>query len=99
MDISPTVPAERDAREPEPMITRLASDRTAVVMGSGSRLRRARNDRSVMILEALGELVDILRRPARNFHPEMQAHLRQHFLDLIERLAAEIGRAQHLGLG
>src|SRR5215218_783700 len=51
---------------------------------------------SVMILEALGELFDILRRPARHFHAEMQAHLRQHFLDLVERLASEVRRAEHL---
>src|SRR5262249_13706287 len=52
---------------------------------------------SVMILEALGQLVDIVGRPARHFHAEMQTHLGQHLLDLVERLAPEIGRAQHLG--
>src|ERR1700733_7454704 len=50
-----------------------------------------------MILEALGELVDILRRPARHFHAEMQTHLGQHFLDFVERLAAEVRRAEHFG--
>src|SRR5712671_3899916 len=50
---------------------------------------------SVVVLEALGELVDILRRPARHFHAEMQTHLGQHFLDLVERLAAEIRGAEH----
>src|SRR5262245_24543207 len=54
---------------------------------------------SVVILEALGEVVDVVGRPARDFHAEMEAHLRQHFLDLVERLAAEVRRAQHLGLG
>ena len=49
-----------------------------------------------MILEALGELVDVLRRPARHFHAEMKPHLGEHFLDLVERLAPEIRRAQHL---
>src|SRR5450759_5836444 len=49
----------------------------------------------VVVFEALGELFDVLRRPARHFHAEMQAHLRQHFLDFVERLAAEIRRAQH----
>ena len=29
----------------------------------------------------------------------MQAHARQHFLDLVQRLAAEVRRAQHLGFG
>src|SRR4029453_8600490 len=49
--------------------------------------RTALSQSSVVILEALGQLVDILRRPAGHFHAEMQAHLRQHFLDLVERLA------------
>src|SRR4051794_17556797 len=53
--------------------------------------------RSVMILKTLGELVDILGRPARHFHAEMQTHLRQHFLDLVERLAAEVRGAEHFG--
>src|SRR3546814_5273889 len=30
---------------------------------------------------------------------EPQAHAGENFLDLVERLAAEVGRAQHLGLG
>src|SRR4051812_42104557 len=50
---------------------------------------------SVMILEALGELVDVLRRPARHFHAEVQTHLGQHFLDLVQRLAAEVRSAEH----
>src|SRR5258706_3065854 len=58
---------------------------------------RPTNTCSVMILEPLGQLVDIVRRPARHFHSEMQAHLGQHFLDLVERLAPEVRRAQHLG--
>src|SRR6185436_8365247 len=55
--------------------------------------------RLVMILEALGQLFDVLRRPARHFHAEMQAHLREYLLDLVQGLAAEVRRAQHLGLG
>src|SRR5262249_38473460 len=55
--------------------------------------------RSVMILEPLGQLVDVVGRPARHFHAEVEPHLRQHFLDLVERLAAEVRRAQHLRLG
>ena len=31
-----------------------------------------------------------------HLHAEMQAHGRQHFLDLVQRLAAEVRRAQHL---
>src|SRR6266404_6557159 len=54
---------------------------------------------SVMILEALGEFIDVLWRPPRHFHAEMQPHLRQHFLDLVERLTPEVRRAQHFGLG
>src|SRR5947208_11132936 len=48
-----------------------------------------------MILEALGQFVDVLRWPARHFHAEMQTHLGQHFLDLVQRLAAEVRGAQH----
>src|ERR1700694_4264986 len=85
------------------MTTELAEHPRTGLMDSGfAPLGAPRNDRqlpSVMILEALGEFVDVLRRPARDLHPEMQPHLRQHFLDLVERLAAEIRRAQHLGLG
>ena len=50
-----------------------------------------------MVLEALGQLFDVFRRPARHFHAEMQAHLCEHFLDFVERLASEIRRPQHLG--
>src|SRR3954467_5361251 len=52
-----------------------------------------------MILEALGQLFDVLRRPPRHFHAEMQAHLRQHFLDLVQRLAAKVRGPQHFGFG
>src|SRR5947207_3045886 len=34
---------------------------------------------SVMVLKALGQLLDILGRPARHFHAEVQTHLGQHF--------------------
>src|SRR5580700_9321981 len=60
---------------------------------------RRRRPSSIMVLEAFGELVDILGRPAGYFHAEMESHLGKHFLDLVERLAAEIRRAQHLALG
>src|ERR1700757_2515680 len=60
---------------------------------SASRTMRFMN--SVMILEALGQFVDILRRPARHFHSEMQTHLGQHFLDLVQRLAAEVRGTEH----
>src|SRR5262252_8007774 len=52
-----------------------------------------------MILEPFGEFVDVLGRPARYFHAEMEAHLGEHFLDLVERLAAEIRGSQHFALG
>src|SRR3546814_13881789 len=44
-------------------------------------------------------LVRSLGRPARNIHAQAQAHAGENFLDLVERLAAEVRRAQHLGLG
>src|SRR5271170_7222949 len=51
-----------------------------------------------MLLEALGEFLDVLGRPAGDFHAEMQPHLREHFLDFVERLAAEIRRSKHFAL-
>ena len=48
-----------------------------------------------MLFEPLGEFVDVFRRPAGDLHAEMQAHLGEHFLDFIQRLAAEIRRPQH----
>ena len=32
----------------------------------------------------------------RHFHAEVQAHCRQNFLDLVQRLATEVRRAKHL---
>src|SRR5471032_2167811 len=55
--------------------------------------------KSVLVFVTLGEVFDILRRPARHFHAQMQAHFRQHRLDLVQRLAAEIRRAEHFRLG
>ena len=52
-----------------------------------------------MLFEALRELFDVLGRPALDVHAEVQAHGRQHFLDLVQRLAAEVRGAQHLALG
>src|SRR3984957_10533439 len=52
----------------------------------------------VMLLEALGELLDVLGRPAGDFHAEVEPHLREHFLDFVERLAAEIRRSEHFAL-
>src|SRR5690242_13606487 len=54
---------------------------------------------SVWLVEALGQFLDILRRPALDLHAEMQTHLGQYFLDLVQRLAAEVRRAQHFGFG
>src|SRR5690606_31926277 len=51
------------------------------------------------LLELLGHLFDVLGRPAGDVHAQAQAHAREHFLDLVERLAAEVRRAQHLGFG
>ena len=47
--------------------------------------------RSVMLFEALGELFDVLRRPARHFHAEMQAHLRQTSLISFSDLRPKFG--------
>src|SRR5437868_8601545 len=63
----------------------------------GARPRRG--SRLVMVFVAFGQIVDVLWRPVRNVHAQMETHLRQNFLDFVERFAPEIGGAQHLGLG
>src|SRR6202044_2910818 len=70
---------------------------TAAVFGFPSP--DAREGSSVVLLEPFGEVLDVLRRPARDLHAEVKTHLRQHFLDLVERLAAEVRRPQHLAFG
>src|SRR6266700_6660699 len=74
---------------------RMTDDRSGTTSSVVRRLSSVL--RSVMIFEPLGQLLDIVRRPARHFHAEMKPHLGQHFLDLVERLAAEIRRPQHFG--
>src|SRR3546814_8099353 len=54
---------------------------------------------SVRLLEALGQLLDVLGRPVRNLHAQVQANGREHFLDLVKGLAAAVRGAQHLALG
>src|SRR6185437_3621442 len=78
---------------------RSAAEMPAIHAVTHNELPRRRLLGLVRFLEALRQLLDILRRPVRNLHTEMEAHLRQHFLDLVERLATEIRRPQHLGLG
>src|SRR5690606_22935191 len=51
------------------------------------------------LFELLRQFLDILRRPALDLHAQVQAHVGQDFLDLVQRLAAEVRRAQHVGLG
>src|SRR5436305_5605565 len=43
--------------------------------------------------------VEVRRRPVLELHPQRQAARSQHFLDLVQRLAAEIRSLQELGLG
>src|SRR5918994_3713906 len=52
-----------------------------------------------MLFEALREIFDVLRRPARHVHAEVQAHGGENFLDLVERLSAEVRGAEHFRLG
>src|SRR5215467_751623 len=49
----------------------------------------------VLVFVTLREIFDVLRRPARHFHAEVQAHFREHRLDLVQRLAAEVRSAEH----
>src|SRR5215218_16935 len=60
-----------------------------------SKVGRTRR-RSVVLLEAPREVFDVLRRPARHVHAEMQAHGGQNFLDLVQRLASKVRGAEHL---
>ena len=83
---------------PPDVVLRWASCVRPKVM-AGTNPAMTINSNSVMILETLGEVVDVLRRPARHFHAQMQAHLRQNLLDLVERLAAEVRGAEHFRLG
>ncbi len=50
---------------------------------SGSRPPSA-VDLLVLVFEALRQFVDVVRRPVRHFHAEMETHRRQDFLDLVE---------------
>src|SRR5215212_9244252 len=54
---------------------------------------------SVVLLEALREVLDVLRRPAGDVHAEVEAHAGEHFLDLVQGFAAEVRGPQHLGFG
>src|SRR6218665_148625 len=53
----------------------------------------------IMIFVAFGQIVDVLGRPVGDVHAQVKAHLRQHFLDFVERLAPEIRGAEHFGFG
>src|SRR4029453_5128876 len=70
-----------------------------VVWTARSGKHRLPGSGSILVFVALGEIFDVLRRPIRHFHAEMQAHGGEHFLDLVQRLAAEVRGAQHLRLG
>src|ERR1044071_793246 len=50
-------------------------------------------------LLSLGSVVKAGGRPVLELHAEREAARGEHFLDLVERLAAEVGRLQKLGLG
>src|SRR5215471_13655814 len=53
-----------------------------------------------MALQVPREAVDVLPiREVVELHAEVQAHRGEHLLDLVQRLAAEVLRLQHLGLG
>src|SRR5690606_10608061 len=53
---------------------------------------------SVLVFVTLGEIFDVLRRPVLNLHAEVQTHGSQNFLDLVQRLAAEVRSAEHFRL-
>src|SRR5581483_6080377 len=45
---------------------------------------------SERLFQPLGEILDVLRWPARHGHAERQPHRREHFLDLVQRFAPEV---------
>src|SRR6185503_1892913 len=47
----------------------------------------------------LGAVFQAGRRPVLELHAEREPARREDFLDLVERLAAEVGRLEKLGLG
>src|SRR3569833_1327101 len=53
----------------------------------------------IVVLVAFGQIVDVLWRPIRDVHAEMETHLGENFLDLVERFPAEIRGPEHLCLG
>ena len=59
----------------------------------------ARVVQSEVVFVLLGQFLDVVRRPIDDIHAEVETHPRQHFLDLVKRLAAEVRRAQHLSFG
>src|SRR3954471_19209553 len=58
-----------------------------------------RNARLCLIALGLRALLRVCPRRLIEAHPEAQPHAVQDFLDLVQRLAAEVLRLQHLGLG
>src|SRR5665213_2897517 len=52
-----------------------------------------------LVFELLGQVFDVFGRPVRHVHAQMQVHAGEHFLDLVQGLAAEIWSAEHLGFG
>ena len=74
-------------------------DRRAPHEPTSQNQSRRREEPLVGLFELLRQLFDVLRRPVRNVHAEVQTHRGEHFLDLVQGLAAEVRGAEHLGLG
>ena len=53
----------------------------------------------ILVFVTLGEIFDVLGRPCRYFHTEVQAHGSENFLDFVQRLAAKVRSAKHFGFG
>ena len=51
------------------------------------------------LVEPAGEFLDVFRRPGRNVHTKLEVHPLEHFLDFVQRLAAEVRRTKHFVLG
>src|SRR5262245_55195864 len=72
-----------------------SGDEMAAAHQSRPPLTTSPSHPSILVLEALRQLLDVLGRPVRHLHLQVQTHAGQHLLDLVQRLAPEVRRAQH----
>src|SRR6202522_1629255 len=99
MAIYPLLPSRSPPRKRRPRSFWFSSFKASKKQ-PGSPLSRGRADENLdLVFELLGQFFDVFRWPVGDVHAQVQAHVRQHFLDLVQGLAAEVGGAKHLGFG